>query len=75
MLGADVLPQTEVHEHHSLNINTPKQRRMGRECVTLTALWNDAALVQLCHLEREQMLLLPRLSVRKRRKLLRRRSD
>ena len=51
MLSTDMLPYADVHEHHSLNINPAKQRRMRRESVTLAALWNNAALVQLRHLE------------------------
>src|SRR6266850_6720054 len=75
MLGANVLPHADIHEHHSLNINATEENRMRCECVTLTALWNDAALMQLRHLKGEQVLLLPRLCVHERSELLRRRSD
>src|ERR1017187_4103451 len=71
MLGANVLPDANIHEHHSLNINAAKQRRMWRECVTLASLRDDAALMQLRHLKRKKVLLLPSLRIHERRKLLR----
>ncbi len=74
-MGADVLPYADVHEHHSLNINATKQRRMRSECVTLASLRNDAAFVQLPYLKRKEMLLLPSLRIHKRCKLIRRGSD
>src|SRR6266542_1192977 len=75
MLGADVLPHANVHEHHFLNIDTAKQRRMWRECVTLASLRDDSALMQLRHLKRKKVLLLPSLRIHERCELLRRGSN
>jgi hypothetical protein len=66
MLGTNVLPYADVHEHHSLNINTAKARRMWRESVTLASLWYDAALMQLGDLKRKEMPLLPSLRIHER---------
>ena len=75
MLGANALPNTDVHEHDSLNINPAKQCWMRCKCVALPSLRNNAALMQLRHLKGKKMLLLPSLRIDERGELLRRGSD
>ena len=63
MLGTDMLPHTNSHEHHLRNIDSTGQCGMGRKCVALAGVRDDPALMQLGNLDGEQVLLLPKLRI------------
>jgi hypothetical protein len=52
-LGTDVLPHTNLHDHHVLERNPTCKRRVWRERIALSCFRNNALLVQRKHDERQ----------------------